>query len=321
MIKVFLYDGNKCLFGGEELIKLPMDNNSSIWVDIEDEPVEIEDVIFNLFACHALAIKDARRLRHPPKTEYFEDQSFVLMRELSSDNTDLAFTSEQIAFFIGSNFLITRHDNNSKAISQWHEHTKLEKTINQGTIVLFASIANDMGLHYIDLLLNFEPTLSDYEEKLINSPDDEILRNLINHKTSLRKLKRLHNYHDRVCTQLLAHLKEGAGENHKESIHSVIDVSEKFERLNSLSSLYYDVAGDLIDGHISLTSHKLNETMKILTVVTSIFVPLGFLAGVYGMNFDNMPELHNPYGYFILIGVMGLVAACLLGYFKKNKWL
>ena len=79
--------------------------------------------------------------------------------------------------------------------------------------------------------------------------------------------------------------------------------------------------GDLIDGHILLTSHKLNETMKILTVVTSIFVPLGFLAGVYGMNFDNMPELHNPYAYFILIGVMALVALCLLSYFKKNKWL
>jgi magnesium transporter len=104
-------------------------------------------------------------------------------------------------------------------------------------------------------------------------------------------------------------------------MHSVIDVSEKFERLNSLSGLYYDVAGDLIDGHISLTSHKLNETMKILTVVTSIFVHLGFLAGVYGMNFDNMPELHNPYAYFILIGVMALVALCLLSYFKKNKWL
>ena len=320
MLKVFLYDGDKLSVGGEELINLPLDNNSSIWVDIEAEPVEIEEVIFKQFASHPLTIKDARRLRHPPKTEHFEDQSFVLMRELSSNDSDLAFASEQVAFFIGDNFLITRHDNNSKAISQWHENPRLEKTIKQGAMVLFSSIANDMGLHYIDLLLNFEPTLSDYEERLISSPDDEILRNLINHKTSLRKLKRLHSYHDRVFTQLLVHLKEEGGK-HKQAMHSVIDVSEKFERLNSLSGLYYDVAGDLIDGHISLTSHKLNETMKILTVVTSIFVPLGFLAGVYGMNFDNMPELHNPYAYFILIGVMALVALCLLSYFKKNKWL
>ena len=104
MLKVFLYDGDKLSVGGEELINLPLDNNSSIWVDIEAEPVEIEEVIFKQFASHPLTIKDARRLRHPPKTEHFEDQSFVLMRELSSNDSDLAFASEQVAFFIGDNF-------------------------------------------------------------------------------------------------------------------------------------------------------------------------------------------------------------------------
>ena len=99
------------------------------------------------------------------------------------------------------------------------------------------------------------------------------------------------------------------------------DVYEKFERLNSLSALYYDLAGDLIDGHISLTSHNLNETMRILTVVTAIFVPLGFLAGLYGMNFDNIPELHHPNGYFFLVGFMAIIATSLVAIFKRNKWL
>ena len=81
------------------------------------------------------------------------------------------------------------------------------------------------------------------------------------------------------------------------------------------------MAGDLIDGHISLTSHKLNETMRILTVVTTIFVPLGFLAGLYGMNFENIPELHHPNGYFILVGFMLFIAAALVMIFKRNKWL
>ena len=85
--------------------------------------------------------------------------------------------------------------------------------------------------------------------------------------------------------------------------------------------MYYDMCGDLIDGYLSLTSHKLNKSMKILTVITAIFIPLGLLAGIYGMNFDNIPELHNPNGYFILIGVMFLIASTLLILFKKTKWL
>jgi magnesium transporter len=77
----------------------------------------------------------------------------------------------------------------------------------------------------------------------------------------------------------------------------------------------------LIDGHISLTSHKLNETMRILTVVTAIFVPLGFLAGLYGMNFVNIPELHHPNGYFFLVGFMAFIAVALVIIFKRNRWL
>jgi magnesium transporter len=85
--------------------------------------------------------------------------------------------------------------------------------------------------------------------------------------------------------------------------------------------MYYEVAGDLVDGYISLTSHELNSTMRILTVLTAIFVPLGFLAGVYGMNFENMPELHTQGGYFVLLAVMVTIAVTLLGIFKYKNWL
>jgi magnesium transporter len=147
-----------------------------------------------------------------------------------------------------------------------------------------------------------------------------VLRDLISCKTWLRKLTRLHSYHDRIYSELLTHLKDDHAEQ-VDAIHAVTDVYEKFERLNSLSALYYDLAGDLIDGHISLTSHNLNETMRVLTVVTAIFVPLSFLAGLYGMNFDHIPELHYPNAYFILIGLMTLIAVGLVTIFKRNKWL
>ena len=100
-----------------------------------------------------------------------------------------------------------------------------------------------------------------------------------------------------------------------------MDVFEQQERASSLASLYYELASDLADGYISITSHRLNQIMKILTVVMAIFVPLSFLAGIYGMNFENMPELQSESGYYILLGLMSSIVAILLLLFRKKKWL
>ena len=320
MINVCLYDGATHTRGGVELIQLPLADNCMLWIDIELESAASEQHIFDQFDCHPLTILDARRPRHPPKIEHFSDQSFVLLRELVAGHEGLAFDTLQVASFIGSNFLITRHDKPSAAINHWRKSPKLPALMARGPMVLFASITNSIGLAYLDLLLDFEPALSEYEDTLLSTLGDSVLRDLISCKTWLRKLKRLHSYHDRVYLELLTHLKQEHGDK-VDAIHSVTDVYEKFERLNSLSALYYDLAGDLIDGHISLTSHKLNETMRILTVVTAIFVPLGFLAGLYGMNFVNIPELHHPNGYFFLVGFMAFIAVALVIIFKRNRWL
>ena len=85
--------------------------------------------------------------------------------------------------------------------------------------------------------------------------------------------------------------------------------------------MYYEISGDLIEGYISLSSHRLNSTMKVLTIITAIFVPLSFLAGLYGMNFDNIPELHFHYGYFFVLGVMILIAGSMLALFRRMRWI
>lgn len=85
--------------------------------------------------------------------------------------------------------------------------------------------------------------------------------------------------------------------------------------------MYYELCSDLIEGHISLSSHHLNETMKILTIISAIFVPMTFMAGIYGMNFEHMPELGWRYAYFSLLGVMAVMAVSMLIVFRKIKWL
>ena len=84
--------------------------------------------------------------------------------------------------------------------------------------------------------------------------------------------------------------------------------------------MYYDICGDLVDGYISISSHQLNITMRVLTVITAIFVPLTFVAGIYGMNFDYMPELHYRYGYFFILGMMAGIGGVLIWVFRRKGW-
>ena len=85
--------------------------------------------------------------------------------------------------------------------------------------------------------------------------------------------------------------------------------------------MYYEICGDLVESHISISSHQLNQTMKILTIITAIFVPLGFIAGLYGMNFQYMPELQFRYGYFVILGLMAVLAVGMLTLFRRVRWL
>ena len=141
---------------------------------------------------------------------------------------------------------------------------------------------------------------------------------LMGYKTDLRKFRRVLLYHVQVFTELM---QAPPPQVRKERVHEIKDVYEHQERASSLATLYYEVASDLIDGYISLASHRLNNIMKVLTIVTTIFVPLGFLAGIYGMNFEYMPELKSPSGYFVLLGVMATLVVTLLLVFRKWRWL
>jgi len=107
----------------------------------------------------------------------------------------------------------------------------------------------------------------------------------------------------------------------KQGRHEFIDAFEHTERLASLTTLYRDLTDDLMNGYISVTSHRLNQIMKVLTVVTVIFLPLTLMVGIYGMNFEYIPELKIKYAYFVMLGVMATIVGVLLLLFRKMRWI
>jgi magnesium transporter len=307
--------------GGEELIaQWRGESDTLLWVDLFECPPEVERrLLVEQFGLHPLAVQDAQRSRHQPKLEVFDNHVFILLKGLGPDRDEFVFETIQIAIFVGERFLVTRHSGPSPSIDRvWSETQNDASAFARGPDSLALRLGRVSVDRYLKRLLTLEPQLEDLEQAIVERPGDDILAELTGYKTTLRKFRRVLLYHVQIFTELL---ESPPASFRPERVHEVRDVFEHQERANSLATLYYEVASDLIDGYISLASHRLNNIMKILTIVTAIFVPLSFLAGIYGMNFEYMPELKSHTGYFVLLGTMAAIATILLLVFRRKRWL
>jgi magnesium transporter len=268
------------------------------------------------FGLHPLAIQDAQRDRHPPKVEAFGDHTFLLLKGLDAESQDLQFGTIQIAMFVGRRFLVTRHSGVSPSINQlWARAERDPTLIAAGVDSLAIALSRIVVNRYLPILLALETRLDDLEDEMVARPTDHLLAELVGHKAQLKKLRRVITYHVKLFEALKTSIPPGIRE---ELRHDLNDVYEHLERSMSLAVLYYELASDLMDGYITMASHRLNQIVKTLTIVTTIFVPLSFLAGVYGMNFEYMPELGFRYGYFVVLGLMAVVAGGAL--FAMYRW-
>jgi len=317
--QLFTEDGT-WLTGSSELIeRWRSENGSYIWIDMENEKAEDEKSMLQSLHCHKLAIEDVQRYRHPPKTETFENYTLILYRGLSQLKKDLTFKQMSIALFAGDRILISCHQHHSRGINYYWEHAQPEHLLISPGLLASRIMRYSVGC-YVDSILEFEPFLNEIEDAMQEKPSDDMLRELIAYQSRLRKLKRIFNYHDRLVANLLQDIPQRLIDEDGDIEHALQDLYERCERLHSLCVMYYEICGDLINAYLSLSSHQLNNTMKVLTVITAIFVPLTFIAGIYGMNFDNMPELHARYGYFYALAAM-LVIASGFGLVAYKKWL
>jgi len=323
MIGVQLFDSKSLQteIGGAELIEQWLkDPSLKIWVDLQDNPSDEETrLLEDTFGLHHLAIEDAQRSRHPPKLEWFGDVMFLLLKGLDAQSKSVDFGTIQIAIFVAERFLITRHSNQSlSAETLWNKVVAKGCLFEQGTEALALDLVRLIVDRYLDVLLKLEPRLEELEDEIQRDPKDTLLHELSEYRTRLKKMRRYLTYQ----VQIFYELKGKTDYPIKVPLkHDIVDIYERLERANSLANLFYELASDLMDSYISLASHHLNNIMKILTVVTVIFVPLTFMAGIYGMNFENMPELHYEYSYYFLLAVMMFVVIVLLFVFRKLRWL
>ncbi len=311
-------DGQPVRSGGPSLIEQwQSDSGAYLWVDLDHETESAEEVLAR-FGADQVVCEQSLATRYPPKIEVLNDELvFMLLRGLDAQSTSIDFGTIQIAFLIGERFLVTRHSAKSPSIERVQEHLEEARDASAFTPAALAiDIAEVVVSRYVPIVLNLEGRLESIEDEMFENPTDDLLNELLGYKRQLKKLRRIASYQVSLFERIRReHLPIFAGLE-----RPAAEVAEQFERIVSLSNLHNELANDLMNGYLSLSSHRLNHIMKVLTVITCIFVPITFIAGIYGMNFEYMPELSSRYAYFSVLGFMGLVVISLLVFFRKKQW-
>ena len=299
---------------------MPSSDEEFLWLDCQggDKHTESE-YLQQQFSISQLAIDDAQRDRHPPKFEAFNSYNFLLIKAFDAKTDSIDYSILHISFFVSDRYLITIHEDISPSINQvWDELVNNNYSDSFDAYSLLYSILKCITKRYTHVILELETRLDEIESSMVEKPTDDLLAELIRYRTKTQYLNRIYTNQDIVIQEML---NDDPNLHRDELKHKFQDIQEHMERLAGLTALLNDVIKNLVEGYISVSGHKLNQIMKTLTIAAVIFLPLTFIAGIYGMNFEHMPELKIKHAYFFALGTMGFIAAALLILFKKLKWI
>jgi len=301
------------------LYKWLADRQGTIWLDLGHVESARERELLERFGLDSLAIDDCMRERHPPKLEWFDDYFFVLLKGFSADTHDADFGVVHISIFVGRDFIITRHAGESPSINRvWTSLDKGTLAVDRGPGYICYRIIRAIIDRYTPIVFGVEERLDELEEIMVADPTDDMLAELIRYNSRLKKMRRIFSGQSLILNELRESDSELTG---RKAEHEYNDAYEHMDRLASLSGLLQELTVELIEGYISLSSHRLNRIMKVLTITAVIFMPLTLLAGIYGMNFEYIPELGFHYAYFIVLGMMLGITGILLALFRYLKWI
>ncbi|HMM66230.1 MAG TPA: magnesium/cobalt transporter CorA [Dokdonella sp.] len=323
MIKVSAWEANRGTFAAIEADKFDMASLAShglVWIDlVGDDPEAHREFMQQRLGLDKLAVDDALRARHPPKYEDLENNwRFLLMRGFDANSTSVKFGTIQLALFWRDNLVVTRHAKPSASIAETEAALGTGgQTSPDNAWMLLYSILRRLLDRYLPILLKIEARLEEIEELILKRPSDRLLAELMEFSSQLKRLRRIGAYHEKCFSSLRVHDPKSRGI----SVSQLTDLFEQAERLHSLATLQYEMTADLTNGYLSVSAHRLNNVMRVLTVVTVLFVPLTFIAGIYGMNFEFMPELAWRWSYFVVLGAMTSVAVSLLILFRRKGWI
>lgn len=271
---------------------------------------------------HTLLVEDIHQHDHRPKTDEYEKHVFVVVKMLDYDQKNTKIKSEQISFILGENYLVSFQETGKTGDIFGPIRARIKNKFGRhrkyGPDYLLYSLLDIIIDHYFVILEQIGEKIEWLEDEVINKPSAEKLNEIYGLKRELILL--------RHSVWPLREVISRVNQDNSDFVHSSTRVylreayDHSIQVIETLES-YRDILSGLIDIYLSSLSNRMNAVMKVLTIISTIFMPLTFIAGIYGMNFKYMPELQWRYGYFMVLSGCMLIAGVMLLYFKRKKWL
>jgi magnesium transporter len=306
--------------GTEQIRNFLATGEGLLWVDTEDVTNKDAELLSSVFRFHPLAVADCiSKNIHPPKIDDFDDYLFIIVHGINYHIESEVVETTELALFLGKNYVVTNHDVPMRSVSSMLDRVRKEgRLMSRGADFL----AHDILDALVD---NIMPTIEEIDEKndqleaeALHEPKRETLMSIMQLKRSILALTRVILPQREIVNRL------SRGEYALISERAQIyyrNIYDHLVRIEMLTLGLRDMTESVLSTYLSSVSNRMNEVMKMLTLIATIFIPLTFVAGIYGMNFENMPELQWRYGYFSILIVMAVIGISLAVYFKRKKWL
>ncbi|MEO7538784.1 MAG: magnesium/cobalt transporter CorA [Pyrinomonadaceae bacterium] len=313
-------------FTRDDLPGLLADQTNVVWIDLQGETREqldeAKDVLLNVLRFHPLTVEDCIEVRHQPKVEGFSKYIYFIVHGIKPGETGPSnFVTKELDGYLGSNFVVTFHVQRFRSIKTVKE--KIRKSTfacERGPAYLLHHILDELIDLYMPIVDDFDRAINDLEERVFDmkKSTNAILGEIMALRRSVARLRRI----SARQLDVLYRLSHGEFPMIPEPILPFYrDVHDHLVRISDLAEGYRDLVSGLFDIHFAVVANKANDVMKTLAVVSAIILPLSLIAGIYGMNFEYMPELKSPAGYFSTLGGMLMITVVLLVYFWRRGWI
>lgn len=314
MIHTFAVTADLKLINDLPVNRLSDSNIKWFWVDF-DSPTEEETLLLKThFRFHPLAIEDCLHFLQRPKLDHYEGYDFFVLHTLNQS----LLTPEEVDVFVGHNFIVTFHLSSSVEIESVQQKILLnDKTVlNKGAMYVYYLIMDKIVDEFFPSVYQMEDELNEIETK---DADQDLIEDVYEIRKKLLRLRRTIFPMRELLYRILN--SENLIIPKDERIY-FMDIYDHLLKLSEMIESNREMTADIRDSYLSINSDRMNKIMKTLTVMTSVFVPLTFIASIYGMNFENMPELTWHFGYFgvltimLVVGSIMLIGLWLKGWFK-----
>ncbi len=282
------------------------------------DQVEAVEKIGAHFDIHGLMLEDTLNVEHLPKVEFSEDHVFFTLKILSLD-TDNQLEQEHASFILGDDYLISFKEQRGELLKPIRERIEnnIGKVRKKRSDYLFYLLIDAIVDNYFVLIEKLRILLEDMEDNLIENPSENSIHKIHHIKKQILSIRK---YIVALRESIFNLINEEPKQIYESNYKYLRDVQDHVNFVFESIETFREDQKSLLDLNMSNMNNRMNQVMKTLTVVASIFIPLTFIAGIYGMNFEYMPELKFRYGYFVVWGIMLALTGLMIWYMKRKKW-